>query len=471
MFTLKELEKETEGKIINGNPNVVISLYRCGSKTHIKSEFYVPIIFKNVNREIYIIDSVKNGGIGFFIEKESSQYKEIVNEALSINPNICIIEVENANETICKLGLKVRKQNIDKEIIAVTGSVGKTSLCNIISNILETEKKVLHDFRNANNNTREFISTDLMTFENYEMGVLELGTARPGRMNQLSKLVEPSIAVIHNIGTAHLNTFKTQKGILEEKLHITNFIKDKKLLFINSDDEYLKELQDTENYRIVKYSIKEACDITEEEGKLSFKTNIYGKETEFHLNLYGKHYITNIILAIKIAEMYQISYENIIKGIQNYHPIDGRFKVWKNEKKDIILIDDSYSSSFESVKLGLEISNKMQSKRRIAVLGKMAALGEQAPLLHEKLGELFGNLEFDYLYLNGEFTKHVFKGALKYIKENKIKKFKNKELLIEELEKNIKEGDLIYIKASNQQNFSEIVDALKKKYQLKADES
>lgn len=466
MFTLKELEKQSNGKIINGNPNIVISLYRCSNKTHIKNEFYVPITFKNINREINIIDSVKNGGIGFFIEKDSSQYKEIISEALSINPNICIIEVDNVNETICKLGLKIRKRNTNKEIIAVTGSVGKTSLCNIISNILETEKKVLHDFKNANNNTREFISTDLMTFENYEIGVFELGTARPGRMKKMSQLVEPSIAVIHNIGTAHLNKFKTKDGILEEKLHIADFIKDKKLLFLNADDEYLKDIQDTKNYKVIRYSIDEAYDILEEEGNLSFKTNIYGKQVEFCLNLYGKHYISSIIVAIKIAEIYGISYENIIKGIENFKPIKGRFQLWKNEEKEIVLIDDTYSSSFESVKLGLELTDKMKSKRKIAVLGRMAALGEQAPILHEKLGELFGNLEFDYLYLNGEFTKHIFKGALNYIEEKKIKKFKTKELLIEDLKKNIEEGDLIYVKAAGQQEFNKIVDELKKEYKL-----
>ncbi len=470
MFTLKELEEETNGKIINGNFDTVISLYRCGSKTHTKNEFYVPITFKNVNREICIIDSVKNGGTGFFIEKNSNQYKEIVNEALMINPDICIIEVENVNETICKLGLKMRKQNIDKEIIAVTGSVGKTSLCNLISSILETEKKVLHDFRNANNNTREFISVDLMLFENYEIGVFELGTARPGRIEKMSQLVEPSIAVIHNIGTAHLNKFETKEGILEEKLHITDFIKDKKLLFVNANDEYLKDIQDSKNYKVIKYSTDEAYDIFEEEGKLSFKTNIYGKEVGFSLNLYGKHYINSIIVAIKIAEIYGISYENIIKGIENFKPIKGRFQLWKNEEKEITLIDDSYSSSFESVKLGLELTNKMKSKRKIAVLGKMAALGEQAPNLHEKLGKLLGNLEYDYLYLNGEFTKHIFKGALNYMEEKRIKKFKTKELLIEDLKKNIQNGDAVYIKAAGQQEFDKIVDELKDEYKLEMEQ-
>lgn len=235
---------------------------------------------------------------------------------------------------------------------------------------------------------------------------------------------------------------------------------------MNADDEYLKSVEDSENYKVIKYSINEAYDIIEEEGKLKFKTKIYGKETEFNLNLYGKHYINNIIVAIKIAEIYGISYENIIKGIKKFRSIKGRFQVWKNEEKEITLVDDSYSSSFESVKLGLELTNKMKSKRKIAILGKMAALGEQAPELHEKLGELFGNIKFDYLYLNGEFTKHIFKGALNYMEEKRIKKFKTKELLIEDLKKNIQNGDVIYIKAAGQQEFNKIVDELKEEYKL-----
>ena len=112
----------------------------------------------------------------------------------------------------------------------------------------------------------------------------------------------------------------------------------------------------------------------------------------------------------------------------------------------------------------------MKSKRKIAVLGKMAALGEQAPNLHEKLGKLLGNLEYDYLYLNGEFTKHIFKGALNYMEEKRIKKFKTKELLIEDLKKNIQNGDAVYIKAAGQQEFDKIVDELKDEYKLEMEQ-
>lgn len=176
------------------------------------------------------------------------------------------------------------------------------------------------------------------------------------------------------------------------------------------------------------------------------------------------HYLSSIVIAIRIAEHYNIKYENIVKGIKEFKPIDGRQKILRNKSKDLILIDDSYSSSFESVKLGLDIANKINSKRKIAILGKMAAYGEESCYLHEELGKYFNNLNFDYLYLTGEYSKHIFKGALTSFEEKNIKKFKTHELLLEDLEKNIQNGDLIYIKAAHTQNFSNIVKELKTKY-------
>lgn len=466
MYTLKEIEKYTNGLIINGDEKTNLKEYSLLKNNHQKGEFFIPIIFKGIDREEFIIDAVIAGAIGFMINKNSEKYDEIVNKAKAINPNICIVEVDDVNQAIYKLGLESRERNIEKPVIAVTGSVGKTTLCSLISKVLETEKKVLHDFKNENNNTRWHVSNTLMYFENYEMAVIELGTSDFGKMHQLSKLAKPSIAVINNIGTAHLNNFKTKQGILEEKLHITDYIKDKKILFINTDNEYLKNLEKSNLYHIEEYSSQEANDIKEENGILSFKVKIYEKETIFHLNLYGRYNISNIILAIKIGEIYQISYENIVKAINEFRAIDGRLKVLKNNNRNITIIDDAYSSSLESVKLGLETANKIRSKRKIAVLGKMAALGEQSSKMHEELGEFFKKLDFDYLYMTGEYTKHLFKGALSAFEEKYIKRFKTREELIENLDKNIRDGDLIYIKAANTQHFNEIVKYLKEKCEI-----
>lgn len=467
MYSLKEIENYTNGKIVNGNPDTKLKEYSLAKENFKQGEFFIPIIFKDVNREEFIVDAVKSGIVGFMINKHSKEYTKIVEQATTINPQIAIVEVEDVNQALYLLGLESRRRNIDKPIIAVTGSVGKTTLCSLISNVLKTQIKVLHDFKNQNKNTRWHVSQILLYFENYDMAVIELGISSRGVMNELSRLVEPSIAVINQIGAAHLNNLKTKEIILEEKLHITDYIKDKKILFVNADNKYLQTVKGTDLYEVQKYSSKEAYDIRQTDGKLHFKTKIYGKETEFNLNLYGMHHISNIVLAIKIGEIYQISYNNIVNAINKFQPVDGRLKVLKNVKRKITVIDDAYScSSIEAVKLGLETANTIEGKRKIAVLGRMEALGEEASVMHEELGAFFKQLDFDELYTTGGYKKYLSNGALEAFDKEKIRKFKTTEKLIQALDENIQDGDVIYIKGANTQHFDRIINYLKEKYKL-----
>ena len=467
MYTLKEIESYTNGKIINGNPDIKFKEYSLAKNNFKQGEFFIPIIFKDVDREEFIVDAVNSGVVGFMINKHSQQCPQIIEQAKRINPQIAIVEVEDVNQALYMLGLESRKRNIDKPIIAVTGSVGKTTLCSLIAHVLKTQIKVLHDFKNQNKNTKWHVSQTLFYFENYDMAVIELGISSRGVMNQLSRLVEPSIAVINQIGGAHLNNLKTEEIVLEEKLHITDYIKDKKILFVNTDNEYLQTVKDTDIYEVQKYSSKEVYDIQQIDGKLHFRTKIYGKETEFNLNLYGNHHISNIVLAIKIGEIYQISYDNIVNAINGFRPVDGRLKVLKNDERKIIIIDDAYScSSIEAVKLGLETANTIGGKRKIAVLGRMEALGEKAPLMHEELGAFFKQLDFDELYTTGGYKKYLSNGASEAFDKEKIRKFKTTEKLMQTLDQNVQDGDVIYIKGANTQHFDRIVNYLKERYKL-----
>lgn len=447
MFNLKNIEEITKGLIINGDCNEQITKYSTANKTFEKGIFYVPIIFQGNDKEKNIIKAVKNGAIGFMINKNSINYEKIIEEAKQINSEICILAVENVNYALYDLGLKARELNISKEVIAITGSYGKSTLTDLISKVLETEMKVLHDFNNNNNNTRWHLSALLQCFNNYDIAVLELGTANFGRITQMSELVKPSIAIINSIGTAHINNFKTKENILKEKMHIVDHIKDKKILYINSDDEYLQKVEKSDSYELLNYSLSDAWNIKETKQGIRFTTKVYGKETNFSLNLYGRYFVRNIVLAIKIAEIYHIKYENILKAINNFKLIDGRFKVLKNIDNNITVIDDTYNSCFESIINGLETSNKIPSKRKIAVLGTIGvgANGkDDTSLVHEQVGEYFKNLNFDYLYLIGDYTKHTFKNASKYFLQQNIKRFKSKEFLLQELTNTINNEDLIY---------------------------
>ena len=167
--------------------------------------------------------------------------------------------------------------------------------------------------------------------------------------------------------------------------------------------------------------------------------------------------------------MYHIKYENIVKAINDFKPIDGRFKVLKNTTDNIVVIDDTYNSCFESVLNGLETSNKIPSKRKIAILGTIGSGAngkDDTSIVHEQVGEYFKNLNFEYLYLIGDYTKHTFKKDSKYFPQQNIKRFKNKEILLQELIKIITKDDLIYIKDAGLQKLEEIVYVLKDKYNL-----
>lgn len=467
MFKINDILTIVDGKLINGNKDKEVSHYSVNHEFNMKGGFYFPIIFHGENREKYIIDSVNYGAMGFMIDSSSQNKESIINEAKALNPSLCILEVDSVNEAIYKLAKLNRQKYEDIPIIGITGSVGKTTMSSLLSGILKKEKKVFHDFYNRNMNTKLLISNDLLHLEDYEMAVIEMGTSQPGNMHMLSELVKPSIGVITTIGTAHLNKFETRENIYTEKLHITDFLKDEKLLFVNGDNDLLGTLEEVNNSSLRKCSILEAENVIEDEVGLSFDIDIYGKKTSFNLNLHGLHYLTNIVIAIRIAEHYKIKYENIIAGINEFKPISGRCKILKNTSKNITLIDDAYSSSFESVKCGLDVANKMPSNRKIAVLGKMAAYGEDAVRYHEDLGKYFKNLDFDFIYLTGEYTKHIFKGALSALEEKKIKRFKTQEQLLSELKESITAGDLIYIKAARVLHFDKIVKELSIFYDLK----
>lgn len=458
MLTIDEIKEITNGKIINGNKETKIDKYCVSRDKHHKNEFFIPVTFRG-DRQQYILDAVNAGAIGFMISPSFENYDYVIKKSLELNPNLCIIEVPNINDAIYSLGMYIRNKNIDIPIIAVTGSVGKTSTCEMISSILKQEKNVLSD--TGNNNTNVFLSWLLLEYDKNnkkDIAVLEAGMGSKNTISPISKLLQPSICVINNIGTAHIEKLGSKENILKEKLKITEFIKDDKILFLNKDDEMLRNIE-LEDVNVIKYSINEAKNIKEENGNIEFELNIYNENTKIHINTYGKHNILNAIVAIRIAEHYKIKKDNIIKGLESYKNVDRRFAIKENNKKNII-IDDTYNASFDSMKAGLITASNMTAKRKIAVLGEMLELGDYSESMHSQVGNVFKDAKFDKLYTQGENTKYLCQSANKYISKDNIKFYINQEDLINDLISDLQEGDLIYLKASKKMKFNNIVNKL-----------
>lgn len=456
MLTINEIKKITNAIQINGDSNVSISKFSVRRNRHYEGDFYIPIFWRE-DRQVYIMDAVKAGAIGYIISKNYENKDKIISESIKINSNIIILEVDDINEAIFKMAEFKRNQRIDMPIIAVTGSVGKTTTTAMISSIIKEEKNVFYD--NGNNNSKPLIAWLMLDFEDYEMAVFEAGMGSKNCMQPISDLLKPSIVVINNIGTSHIGNLGSKEEILEEKLKLTTYMKDSKTVFLNNDDEMLKNVKLDSSYNVKRFSLSEAYNIKQNGENLTFDTLLYDKNVKFSLEAYGKHNVSNALCAIRVAEFLKLKTENIVNGLKNYASINKRFNVVK--KDNYTIIDDTYNASLDSMQAGLMNASLLEGKRKVAVLGDMLELGEYSKSLHEQVGEIFKDTNFDMLLTNGENSKYICEVAKKYMTNKIVENFENQADLIAFLLNKVKEGDLIYLKASRKMNFDNIVKSLK----------
>lgn len=460
MLNVEDIIKASKGNNLNSKQNIEIKSYCIDSREVKKEDFFIPIVGNKVDAHNNIIECVNKGIIGYFINSNYENKDLVIQESIKLNPNINIIEVENTKKALYDIGRYNRQKHINIPVIAVTGSVGKTSTREMIASIFETKYNVLKTERNYNSDIG--ISLMLLKIENQDFCILEAGISDCGEMEFLSELLQPIVATITNIGTAHIEFFKSRENIFREKLKITSHIRKDGCLILNDDDEFLKTVNNSEEFKILKYSLKNAKNIVSSNDSIEYYTSIYGKEEKVLLNVLGQHNIYNSLCAIKIAEIFNVEKENILNGLKEYNNFDRRFQIIKLES-GCNIIDDAYNASYDSMKAGLETFNTLKYETKIVVLGDMLELGDSSKQIHEDVGKLFQNFEFSKVFLYGEESKYIEEEASKYLDKVKLAHYDNKEKLIDDLKKEIRPGVAIYFKASNGIKFNEIIKEISNK--------
>ncbi len=459
MLSIKELVRATNGNLINGNEDYIPLSYEIDSRNIKKDNFFIPIKGEKTDAHKYIIDCVKNGASGFFINKNYIENEKIVKDCIKINKDICIIEVKDTLQALINSGKYNRNKHIDIPLVAVTGSVGKTSTREMIASVLKEENDILVTKKNYNSNIG--ISLMCLQIDSQQICVFEAGIDKFGEMEELSEILKPDIVVITLIGTAHIGTFKTKENIFLEKSKIINCIKGIKKVITNGDDIYLSSLVSNDKYDVNKVSVDNVDNILTLENAIEFDTRIYGDKLKIRVNQIGDHNIYNTLIAIKVAECFNMKKENILKGIASYKNFVGRLK--RICIDDITLFDDTYNASSESMRSGLLTINRLDCKRRFAILGDIFDLGNMSDEIHTKIADIFSITNYDFLYTLGNQAKKIAIGAKPYIKDKNIKCFDNADELVEQLVKEVKSGDILYFKASHGMNFTELIENVEKK--------
>ena len=424
-----------------------------------KGDVYIGIKGENFNGNLFYKEAIRKGAKICLLEEI-----EIDQTISTIYPNITIVTVKNTIEAMQKLA-SYKRSLYDIPVIAITGSVGKTSTKDMIASVVKTSYKVQKTEGNYNNHIG--LPLTILGLKDHTALVVEMGMNNLGEIRTLTNIAKPTICVITNVGTAHIGNLGSRQNILKAKMEILEGISENGVVIINNDNDLLhKWNQENKRYSVIDFGIEQqskimAKDIELQEYTSKFTTNIKQKELKVEVPVNGIHFIYNSLCAICVGEALHISKENILKGIKEFKLSKSRMEMIENAN-GVKIINDCYNANFDSMKASLEGLTRINAKRKIALLGDMLELGDYSKQLHEKVGTEVVKNKIDLLIVVGKEAKNIAKQAnIEGMKKENIKQLETIEEAIEWIKKQVKKGDAILIKASNGMNFKKIVESIK----------
>lgn len=439
------------------------------------------LLTNNVENKVnnFIIDSrnINEGDCFVAIKGENNNGNKFLKMALEKGASVCLVDEESEeglikkynHRTIIKVAdtiraiqeiAKYKRSLYDIPVIAVTGSVGKTSTKDIIASVLSQKYNVLKTEGNFNNHIG--LPMTLLKLKDHTAVVVEMGMNHFNEISVLTNIAKPTVAVITNIGTSHIGNLGSRENILKAKLEILEGLQENGKIIINNDNDLLHNwAQTVDNHNVLTYGIENKSEfvpknIKENNNETKYKINIEGIEYNVKVPVMGKHFIYNSLCAIAVGRTLNIEPEKIIQGISNFKLTAKRMD-FRKVKNNAIVLADYYNASYDSMKSALEVVKDYKANRRIAVLGDMLELGEFSEQLHKDVGTEVYNNKIDILITVGTLAKHIAQIA-KQLGTKEVYECESNAEAVQILKNTIKEGDLILLKASNAMKFGEILE-------------
>lgn len=386
-------------------------------------------------------------------------------------PYILVEDVPKAMQDIAAF----YRAELSIPIVGITGSVGKTSTKEFIAGVLGKKYNVLKTKGNYNNELGVPL-TLLRIREEHEAAVIEMGINHFGEMHRLSRMAAPDIVVMTNIGDCHLEALGSREGILKAKSEIFDFSAEDGTVILNGDDDLLSTIKEVHKKTLVTFGKNKnnKCYATEIQSN-----GLFGTEAEIHMPmgsfhaeilLPGEHMIYNALAAAAAGAALGLSIAEIKAGIAAVQPTAGRSNLIKG--KETVILDDCYNANPVSMCAALDLLAEADT-RKAAILGDMFELGKNAESFHGEVGRYAVRRGIDLIVCVGELSEKMAEeakaeteketafGKAGNVRKSDVRYYAGKEELLRELEKLIKPGDTILVKASHGMGFAEIVDRLK----------
>lgn len=366
------------------------------------------------------------------------------------------VVVEDTRRALQRLAHHVRCK-WGKPVVAITGSMGKTTTRTFTSTLLEERFCVAQSPKNWNNEIGVPLSL-LALLPEHEVAVLELGMNHPGEIGRLASLCLPDQGVLTNVAPVHLEFFPSLQAIAAAKGELIEHLPAGGRLIYNADDDLVRELAEDFAGDTVSFGFSPAAQVR----LLSFQIqslqcmrcaiDLRGERLDVRVPFAGRHFLYNLAAAVAVAHTFGLRAADIGHGIERLRPLPMRGTVHEvplGDGTSATLWDDSYNANPLAMQTVLETVGLLEGyRRKIVALGEMRELGEEAPALHRELGRQVAALPIDALITVGSLGRHISEAAAKSGFAGERKHFQDSEAAASFLNGLLQAGDLVVIKGS-----------------------
>ncbi len=464
---VKEIIEACGGRLLRGKADQEVRAISLDSRQMEGRDLFVPLTGEKVDSHRFICQALSKGAAAVItsahgdaqaVERELALFVENGGDRSAIE-DCAWIGVKDTRAALQALGTW-RRSRLSIPVVGITGSVGKTTTREMIALALEAGLKVFRTPGTFNSQVGVPITICAVPKE-AQIAVIELGMSEPGEMERIARVAQADCAVVTNIGVAHINQLGSRERIMEEKLKIQEGMNPEGVLFLNGDDDLLREASAKDGRRTVYFGMGEQCeyraeDVSLEDGRPVFTAVCKTQKIPMKLKVLGLHMVSNAMAALAVADFYGVDLKKAASCLEQFEGCKGRQQIY--EIHGMTVIDDSYNASPASMIAGLQALDSLkQGARKVAILADMKELGPEEVRFHREIGYYIAAHPIDRVVLLGELAREIGRGILEKGGNTTVEFMENLEQVEEFLSREAREGDCILFKGSNSMKLGEAV--------------
>lgn len=461
-MTVKEVASGIRGTLVSGSPAVVVSGISIDSRTLNPGDLFFAIRGPHTDGHSYVSSALAKGACGAVVELDFEAPEGSLRDQI-------LLSVADTHQALKDLGTEVRRR-WRGSLVAITGSVGKTTTKEFAAQVLQTEYSVYRSPGNYNN----LFGLPLSLFglnEDDHIGIFEMGMSARGEIAEMCRIARPDIGVLTNIAPVHLEFFNSVEEIAQAKGELAESLGSSGTFIYNADDALVRRIAARFAGHKISFGLSPDAEIRAEEIEIvgveetRFRLSCHGVSRKAVMPLAGLHYVMNVLPALALGHYYRIPLEQSVESLKDLRHAPMRGQVLRF-KEGFVVIDDSYNSNPRALAQVLEnLSLRQSGGRRILVAGEMLELGKESPSLHYQAGSMAAKFGIDLVVAVRGDAQELARGAIAGgIPESRVHFFTDVDQAAGFVEQTVRKGDDLLVKGSRGVHLEKIVQALRNRF-------